>query len=324
MRERVTVVVVNWNGRKFLEHCLNGLKRQTYPYFSTIMVDNGSTDGSIDYVKKYFPSVEIISLSKNMGFSAANNIAINRAKTEFVALLNNDAVAHENWLSHLVNSIEKYPEAGFLASKMLFYDDPTCIDRAGDAYSWAGAGILRGRGQVSEAFDQVEWVFGACAGAALYRKSMLEEIGLFDEDFFLLYEDVDLSFRAQLNGYRCLYIPDAIVFHMATKSIGFDSKTSIYYSHRNLEWVYFKSMPYPVLLKSLWLHILYGFFAFVYFAIRGHGYTYVKSKYDALKKIKKIIKIRGYIQSKRCVSSRYIEQLLLKEYFIDRYLKRSK
>jgi GT2 family glycosyltransferase len=128
----------------------------------------------------------------------------------------------------LIGALESCPEAGFAASKMLYYDNPEIIDRAGDSYTRAGAG---------------EWIFGACAGAALYRTRMLRDTGIFDEDFFLLYEDVDLSFKAQLKGYKCLYVPEAIVHHKASSSIIYDSPTSVYYGHRNLEWVYIKNMP---------------------------------------------------------------------------------
>ena len=139
-----------------------------------------------------------------------------------MAGLNNDAVPDTMWLKHLVEALDSYPEAGFAASKMFFYDDPETIDRAGDAYSRAGTGLLRGQGESASNYNKQEWIFGACAGAALYRTVMLNDIGLFDEDFFLLYEDVDLSFRAQLKGYRCLLVPDAVVYHKASSSIVYD------------------------------------------------------------------------------------------------------
>ena len=189
----VSVIIVNWNGIYFIQKCLDGLRAQTCRDFSIIMVDNASQDRSLEIVQKKYPEVKILAQSENIGFSAANNIAIKSKSTEYVALINNDAVPHPDWLQNLMDALENHPEAGFCASKMLFYDNPGVIDRAGDIYTTAGTALLRGRGEPSKEFNSQERVFGACAGAALYRTQMLDDIGLFDEDFFLVYEDVDLS-----------------------------------------------------------------------------------------------------------------------------------
>ncbi len=225
--KRITVIVVNWNGKRFLSECLESLRRQTYRNFSTLVVDNGSEDDSVAFIEQHFPEVGIIPLSHNTGFAYANNIALKTLDTEYAAMLNNDAVADEKWLEALVNALDRCPEAGMAGSKMLFYDAKDMIDRVGDAYSTAGTGLLRGRGMPSESYHQAEKIFGACAGAALYRTAMFRDIGLFDEDFFILYEDVDLSFRAQLKGYECLYVPDAIAYHKASATIIHDSPTSV-------------------------------------------------------------------------------------------------
>jgi len=209
----VSVVIVNWNGKKFIAECLDGLRKQTYKDHSIVLVDNASGDGSLELVHRKYPEVKTIPLDANLGFAVANNRAIQSIGTEYVALLNNDAVPHPGWLENLIEALEMNLDAGMAASKMLLYDHPDIIDRAGDIYTTAGTALLNGRGEPSKNFNKPAWVFGACAGAALYRKRMLDDIGLFDEDFFLLYEDVDLSFRAQLRGYRCIYVPDAIVYH---------------------------------------------------------------------------------------------------------------
>jgi len=194
----ISAIIVNWNRRKFLPECLESLRRQTYQLFSITVVDNGSNDGSVDFVAENYPEVNTIALPKNLGFSSGKNIALETVQSEYVALLNNDAVSHPLWLRTLVEALEEHPEAGFAASKMLFYDNPGIIDRAGDAYTRAGTGLLQGRGMMADSYNKQEWIFGACAGAALYRTRMLRDIGFFDEGFFLLYEDVYLSFRAQL------------------------------------------------------------------------------------------------------------------------------
>lgn len=131
--DNISIIIVNWNGKRLLSRCLDGLRQQTYRQFSVILVDNGSNDGSIDFVNRNYSEVKTIALPKNIGFAAANNIALKTIQAEYVALLNNDAIAHPQWLKRLVEALESYPEAGFAASKMLFYDNPDIVDRAGDA-----------------------------------------------------------------------------------------------------------------------------------------------------------------------------------------------
>ena len=314
----VSLIVTNWNGREFLPECLESLREQEYRSFSIIVVDNGSVDGSADFVSSNYPEIRTIALPKNIGFSAANNVAIRDAKTKYVALFNNDAVAHPLWLKNLVQALEMNLEAGFAASKILFYDDRSCIDRAGDSYTTAGAGHLRGRGVRSDDYDREEWIFGACAAAALYRSSMLEDIGLFDEDFFLLYEDVDLSFRAQLRGYRCIYVPSAIVYHKASDSIIHDSPVSVYYGHRNLEWVYMKDMPATLMVRTIFPHLMYDLAAFLYFVAKGRMGHFLKAKRDALGGMKKSLQKRNRIQRERRVGNDYLWELFEKELYVPR------
>lgn len=322
--DKVSVIVVNWNGKRLLSECLDGLRRQIYRRFSVILVDNGSSDGSVDFIHRYYPEVRTIALSKNVGFSAANNYALKSIQGEYVALLNNDAVPDRLWIKHLVKALESHPEAGFAASKMLFCDNPDVIDRAGDAYTRAATGLLRGRGERERNFGKTEWIFGACAGAALYRTQMLNDIGLFDEDFFLLYEDVDLSFRAQLKGYKCVYVPEAIVYHKASGSIVYDSPTSVYYSHRNLEWVYIKNMPSKLIFKTIWLHIIYDIAAFAFFLVNGRVKEFLKAKRDAVKGVNRMLEKRRLIQKMRSVDDTYIWGLLEKELFSPRLTRRLK
>ena len=324
MGKPLKVIIVNWNGRELLTECLESLRGQEYKSLDITLADNGSIDGSVDFVTQTYPEVSTIALQNNAGFSAANNIALQTVDSKYVALLNNDAVAHPMWLKTLVEALEVHPEAGFAASKMLFYDNPEVIDRAGDTYTRAGTGLLRGRGAPADKFNGQEWIFGACAGAALYRTEMLNDIGLFDEDFFLLYEDVDLSFRAQLKGYKCLYVPEAVVYHRASSSIVYDSSISVYYSHRNLEWVYVKNMPARLILKTILQHVIYDIASFFYFLMHGRGRDFVKAKMDALKGLKKTLEKRRRIQAARKVDDRYIWNLLNKEVFLNRLTRRFK
>jgi GT2 family glycosyltransferase len=301
---------------------LDGLRRQTHEKFSVVLVDNGSSDGSVDFVTQNYPQVKAIALPENIGFAAANNLALKAVQSKYVALLNNDAVPHHRWLGSLVEALESHPEAGSAASKILFYHDHRIMDRAGDAYTRAGAGFLRGRGESATSYDKQEWIFGACGGAVLYCTKMLDDIGLFDEDFFLLYEDVDLSFRAQLMGYKCLYVPKAVVYHRASSSIVYDSPISVYYGHRNLEWVYIKNMPSRLIIETIWLHAVYNTAAFFFFVTRGRATAFIKAKWDVLRCLKGILKKRGQIQRNRRVDDFYIWGLLDKEFFLPRLTRR--
>lgn len=322
MTEQVRIIVVNWNGRSLLEECLQGLRRQSYRSFSVTLVDNGSTDGSPALVRDRFPEVRVISLTENRGFAGANNCALRDLTTPFVALLNNDAVADPRWLGYLVEALEQTKEAGFAASKMLYYDRPGMIDRCGDGYTRAGVGLLRGRGEPAGNYGRREWIFGACAGAALYRTDMLKDIGLFDEDFFLIYEDLDLSFRAQLRGYRCLYVPEAKVFHRASGSLVYDSPVSVYYGHRNLEWTYLQNMPGRLMLRTILPHLLYDLAAFCYFTVHGRGWDYVRAKGDAIRGFRRAWCKREHVQKGRCVTDRYIWSLFDKERLFPRFMRR--
>lgn len=314
----VTIIIVNWNGKGLLKECLTSLRKQSYTDFSILLVDNGSEDESVAFVKKHFSEVQVISLTENMGFSVANNLAIKSVHSKYVALLNNDAVADPLWLENLVTALDETPEAGFAASRILLYDTPHLIDRAGDGYSTAGTGLLRGRGADASSYGRKEWIFGACAAAALYRMRMLRDIGLFDEDFFLLYEDVDLSFRAQLRNYKCLYVPEAKAFHKASKSIVHDSPTSVYYSHRNLEWVYFQNMPARLIRKSILSHMVYDMAALVYFLVNGRFRTFIKAKFHAVKGFRKILEKRRIVQGGRLVDEDRIWRTLEPERLLPR------
>jgi len=314
----VTVIVVNWNRAEMLLDCLASLEMQRVRPSRVVVVDNGSTDDSTDRVGRYFPKVELLALGTNRGFAAANNAALRTVATPFVALLNNDAIAGRHWIDRCLSAMDAFPEAGMIASKILFYDRPDRIDRAGDGYSHYGAGILRGRNAAADAYDRGEWIFGACAGAAMYRTRMLETIGWFDPAFFLLYEDVDLSFRAQLAGYRCRYVPEALVYHRSCATIGRDSPVSVYYGHRNLEWVYFKNMPGILLKRSFAAHLFYGMLSGLFFAGQGLGSVFLQAKRDAVSRLPVILRQRKSIQRSMRIHPEDVWMLFSKDRFFDR------
>lgn len=318
----VTVIVINWNGKGLIKECLEGMRRQAYRDFSVIMVDNGSTDGSVEYVKKEYPEVKVIALQGNYGFSMANNVALKEVETKYVALLNNDIVAHPDWLGTLISAMKAHPDAGSATSKFLYYGRPDIIDRAGDGYTVAGAGVLRGRGEPGSRYQQMEWIFGACGGASIYRTRMFSDIGCFNPYFFIIYEDVDLSFRAQLRGYRALYVPGAVVYHRASHSIVYDSPMSVYYGHRNLEWVYIRNMPTRLMIRTFFFHLCYMLMSFMFFFVQGRLAVFIRAKKDAFKDLKRVMQERRRIQQLKTVSDDYIWGLLDKEFFFPRLFHR--
>jgi GT2 family glycosyltransferase len=219
----LSIVIPSWNGKHFLERCFTSIQHQTLPSkkVQVVLVDNGSTDGTIGYCKQHFPWVTLVALAHNTGFDGAVNAGIAASSSPLIFLLNNDTELDEACLAQLISAAERHPEAGFFATKMLDFTDRTIIDSCGDALCWNGKSYNRGQLQTDgPEFSTEQPVFGACAGAALYRSAMLTKIGEFDEDFFAYLEDVDISFRAQAAGYPCIFVPTARVYHIGSATAG--------------------------------------------------------------------------------------------------------
>jgi GT2 family glycosyltransferase len=315
MAPRVAVVVPNWNGERFLELCLSSLRKQSFSDFETILVDNGSTDDSLRFVAKNFPEVRLVSLPENRGFSAAVNAGIRAsAAQEHVALLNNDTEVEPSWLEALIRAAEDHPEAGLFSSKLVDFGDRRLLDGAGDALRKSGLPYRIGHGELDRGqFDKETYVFGACAAGALYRREMLDEIGLFDEDFFAYCEDGDISFRAQLAGYRCLYVPGAVVYHIGSASSGGKrSETNIRLGTQNGINLLVKNMPTSLLLRSL-PFLLVGQLLRLVTAVLFRGsllLAYLAGLVGACRLLPLMLKKRKDIQKRRRVSDDYIRELL--------------
>lgn len=248
-RPRVSVIIPNWNGADHLPECLDSLAGQRFQDFETVVVDNASSDTSLSILEASTLPVRVIRNAANLGFSAAVNAGIRATDTELIVLLNNDTRADPGWLEALVAGMDAHPEASFGASRMLLHAPPHAVDSAGDRYSlWLGAGENIGAGDPAEAHDRPAWVVGACAGAAIYRRSLFADIGLFDEEFFLIFEDVDLDLRAQVADHSCLYIPEAIVYHKRGASTDLACIETTARAWRNMIWVAGRSLPGPLLL----------------------------------------------------------------------------
>ncbi len=237
----VSVIVPNYNGASFLRDCLESIRRQSYLELETIVVDDASIDGSAEIVPGEFPEVRLVRLPRNVGFARAVNTGIRAARGEIIALLNNDAIAEPSWIAELVAALERHPEAGSAASKILLIDGET-VASAGDVYCRSGVPNSRGvwERDVGQYDDEVH-VFGACGAACAYHRRMLDEVGLLDERFMMYCEDVDLAFRAQRSGYRCIYAPRAVVRHHLSATGG--GVLASYQCGRNFIWLLAKDVP---------------------------------------------------------------------------------
>jgi GT2 family glycosyltransferase len=249
---RVSIIIPNWNGARWLERCLRSLRAQHFSDFELLVVDNGSTDDSLALVQQCFPEARCLAMGRNVGFAAAVNAGIRATCGEFVVLLNNDTEADPGWLAGLVEALDRRPEFTFAASRMRQDERRDLIDGAGDALNWYGIPSKIGHGETDgAAFDEEREVFGACAGAALYRRSLFAEIGLFEETFFAYIEDVDVSFRARLAGHRCLYVPAAVVYHVGSATAGRNSDFALQLATRNQLLMVVRNFPWPIVLTRL-------------------------------------------------------------------------
>ncbi len=306
----ISVVVLNWNGRPHLDGCLRSLRQQAFANMEVLLVDNGSRDTSVAFVKKRFPEVRIIENHSNLGFCAGNNVGIRAARGNFVALLNNDTEVSSRWLRSLLEAADDHPGAGMFASRMLLFDQRDRIDSAGDLFYTAGFAAKRGwLEKDGPRFQKACHVFGACAGAAMYRQDMLADVGLLDEDFFANGEDVDLSFRAQLQGYTCRYVPEAVVYHKGGTTIGRSARW-FYLMRRNQLWVVVKNMPRE-LLRRYWPRVLiYNCLSLVYHPLKGRAGLIFSAYRDALRGFGRMRRKRLRIQERRRVDAAYIDAIL--------------
>jgi len=308
----MSVIVVSWNGKRFLEPCFTALRRQTFRDFEAILVDNGSTDGSVDYVGALFPEVHVIALSDNRGFAGGNIAGYEQARGELIVLLNNDTEADPHWLEAIHQASQEFPRAGSFASKMLLFDDRKRIDNCGFAVTRAGTAVDLGRDEL----DGPDWaeprkVFGACGGAAAYRRSMLDDIGFLDPQFFMTFEDLDLSFRGQLRGYECVCIPRAIVYHRLGGTRKKNTAQDVFFSQRNIELAYLKNMPWDMILGSLPHRLVYELGGAAYFTRLGVGMAFFKAKLDAIRRLPSVLRQRKEIHKSRTLTDEQLRVMLL-------------
>ena len=262
----VSVVVLNWNGREVVERCLRSLQGQTYQPLEIIVVDNASTDDSADLVRKRFSNVKMIVNERNLGFGGGNNVGIRASQGRYIMMLNNDTRLDPACIEELKRSLEKDQRYGACASKILLEYEDNLIDAAGIVVCPDGLSIGRGRLEKGDQYDEETEVFFASDCACLYRREMLEDIGLYDEDFFAYADETDMGWRAQLASWKCIYNPEAVVYHFHSASSGAYSPFKAFLVERNRIWVAIKNFPVSLLIfgqfYTFWRYVLQAYGAF--------------------------------------------------------------
>lgn len=305
---RVSIILVNWNGRHHLERCLPALAAQSWPTIEIVVVDNASTDGSVDWLTEQWPRVRVLALDTNVGFAEANNRAIRATDAPWVALLNNDTVPEPGWLAALVAAAVGDPRIAAVACRMLFLDAPGMINSAGIAVDRTGIAWDRLGGAPAAAGDAPATVFGASAGAALFRRAALEDVAdpdaggqaaVFDPRFFMYLEDVDLAWRLRLRGWRSVYAPEARVLHHGSASSGEGSPFKNRLLARNKVWTVVKNYPtWP--LAAWWpLILVYDLASAPYRWIFQGQTAALRGRLDALADLGPVLRQRRAIQARR-------------------------
>lgn len=313
-RELVSIVIPNWNGKKFLAGCLKSLIGQTYSPIEIVIVDNGSSDGSVEYLEASYPQIKLIRFNTNTGFSVAVNKGIKESCGKYVALVNNDTVADSRWIEELVLAIRRSPEIGSCGCKMLAYDNHQLLDGAGDGYRRGGLPGRIGHREIdSGQFDQPRYILGACGGAALYKRSLFEDIGYFDEDYFAYLEDVDLGLRAQSAGYKCLYVPSAVIYHLGCGTTGSGYHPLVVKLSAQNNWnTLVKNIPLPLLLRFLPQIVYWQLYYLAVVILRGGQlWPWLKGTASALKLLPKMVEKRAEINRKRRVGLDYLEKVIV-------------
>lgn len=290
---KVTIVIPNYNGKHFMEPCLASLKEQTCQDYKVLVVDNASTDGSLEYMKEHYPEIEVIALDKNYGFSKAVNVGIQHSTTPYVILLNNDTTVDPHYVEEMIKAIERSPRIFSVSSKMIQMYHPELIDSAGDLYTLLGWGVCRGTGRPVSNYTEADEIFTACAGAAIYRRSAFSKIGYFDENHFAYLEDIDVGYRAKIYGYKNTYCPTALVYHVGSGTSGSKYNSfKVKLSARNNIYLNYKNMPILQLILNFF-PLLTGYVVkYAFFIKRGFGKDYKEGIIEGLQTMKAQKKVK--------------------------------
>lgn len=273
---KVTVIIPNYNGKNYIRGCIDSLIEQSMKDIHIIVVDNASEDGSDTIIEKEYPDVELVRLKQNFGFCRAVNEGIRITKTEYLILLNNDTKADKDFVKALYECIDAHPDTFSVAAKMLQMNNPELIDAAGDLYCVLGWAFSLGKDKKASKYNKESVIFSSCGGAAIYRKSIFEEIGYFDELHFSYLEDVDVGYRARIMGYKNRFTPNAIVYHAGSGTTGSRyNPFKVRIAARNSWYVVFKNMPLLQLILNF-PFVLMGFgIKAIFFILKGYGREYL-------------------------------------------------
>lgn len=294
---KASVVTPNYNGEKFLKTYFDSLNNNKESIGEVILVDNGSNDGSIEFIENYsknldFPVI-IIRNTKNLGFAKAVNQGILKSSYPYIFLLNNDTEVKKHSIAPLIDLISSEEDIFSVASKMLQFSNKNLIDDAGDEYNILAWTKKTGENQPTENYNKVYEIFSSCAGAAMYNKSILEKIGLFDENFFAYMEDVDLSYRAKINGYKNLFCPESVVYHIGSATSGSRyNEFKVKLAARNNVWLIYKNFPIPQKILNFIFLFLGFLIKYLFFVKKGFGKTYLEGIKEGLKTRNKINKVK--------------------------------
>ena len=280
----ITIVIPNYNGMRYLEGCLKSLEEQTDQDFELLIIDNGSTDGSVLWLREHYPKVRVRAYRRNTGFCRAVNAGIRLSRTEYVLLLNNDVVCDPNMVRMLHQAMDRKPRAFSCCAKLLQMSDPSKIDDAGDVYSALGWALARGKGESADRYATEEKIFACCAACAIYRRSMLVQTGLFDERHFAYLEDIDIWWRALRRGFENWYIPAAVVYHAGSATSGSRHNAfKVRLASRNNIWTIKKNMAPLQIALNLPLLAAGCAVKCVYFSRKGLGKEYAGGVWQGLK-----------------------------------------
>lgn len=316
---RITVVIPTWNRWELLQNCLDSLFDQSHVP-RILVVDNGSSDGTREKLRNYYPPVQVLGLTRNLGFARAVNLGLQRVHTPYVALLNNDTVADREWVAAGLEALQSCTEYGFFASRMLMLPDRSRLDSAGDLYGRTGLPLKRGNGEPADRYLEREEVLGASAGAAFYRMELFRRVGGFDEDFHIYLEDVEWSLRARLFGYRCLYLPEAVVYHWEAASDP-DRKLDAsatgpeaYYSSHRVYWIT-RNRWLLMVLYQCWCHapwLLYGWLRSLGFHLfkAGHVAAFLRGLAAGVRATPEALRKRRRIHREAELTGRQLCKLL--------------
>jgi GT2 family glycosyltransferase len=325
----VSVLVVTYNCKEYINACLDAIKAQTIRCREIIVVDNNSSDGTIDILRKR-SEITLIERDYNSGFTGGVNHAFSISSGRYIALINPDACPEIDWLESLLKKANdtRFSDVGIFASKIInIAGENRVVDSAGDGCTTYGKGFKRGEGEAIDSYNSVEYVFGACGGAMLIKREMIEEIGFLDDYMFLIHDDTDFCMRAQMNGSRVLYVPDAIVYHHVRSSIKVMSDMAVYYSLRNADYVWLKLFTARMMLRHIHEKVISEIANALYFIIRKRkASAYFRAKWHIVIDFPLIIKKRREFFKTSCeINTRYMSSILTPltdKYFIIKKLKK--